>query len=963
MSLLDCTAVELAAKIKAGEVTAVEAMQAVVAQIEKSEDKLNCYVTFDKERALQAAAKADDDIKAGKLTGPLAGVPFAIKDNMCTEGMLTTCSSKILGNFVPTFSSEAVIKLQEAGAVIIGKTNMDEFAMGSTTETSAFGATKNPRNTEHVPGGSSGGSAAAVAANECFAALGSDTGGSIRQPASYCGVVGMKPTYGTVSRYGLIAYGSSLDQIGPLCKDVTDCATIMEVIAAKDDKDSTSVKREDTAFTKALVDDVKGLKIGIPRDYFGDGLDPEVKEAVMSAAKVLEEKGAIVEEFDLSLVEYAIPTYYTIAAAEASSNLERFDGVKYGYRTSEYEGLHNMYKKTRSEGFGPEVKRRIMLGSFVLSSGYYDAYYLKALRVKALIKKAFDEAFAKYDVILGPVAPTTAPKIGSSLADPIKMYLGDIYTISVNLAGLPGISVPCGKDSKGLPIGVQLIGDCFKENNIIRAAYSYEQARGRFELGGGQAMKDYEVVIGLEVHVELATKTKIFCGCSTAFGGAPNTHTCPVCTGMPGSLPVLNKKVVEYAMAVGLATNCSITRDCKFDRKNYFYPDNPQNYQISQLYLPICRDGHVDVKLEDGTEKSIRIHEIHMEEDAGKLIHDEWEDVSYVDYNRSGVPLIEIVSEPDMRNAEEVIAYLTKLRNTIQYLGASDCKLQEGSMRADVNLSVREKGSTEFGTRTETKNLNSFSAIQRAIEAETARQIDIIEAGGQVVQETRRWNDDKEYSYAMRSKEDAQDYRYFPDPDLVPIHISEEWLDTIKEAQPEFKDEKMLRYKEEFGIPDYDINMITDSKKLADIFEETTALCNKPKKVSNWLITETMRILKEKNMDPEDIAFSPKSLARIIELADEGSINSNVAKEIFEKIFDEDIDPDKYIEEHGLKQVNDEGALKATVEKVIADNPQSVADYRAGKEKAIGFLVGQTMKAMQGKANPGMVNKLLKELL
>ena len=474
--------------------------------------------------------------------------------------------------------------------------------------------------------------------------------------------------------------------------------------------------------------------------------------------------------------------------------------------------------------------------------------------------------------------------------------------------------------------------------------------------------KQYETVIGLEVHVELATRTKIFCGCSTAFGGAPNTHTCPVCTGMPGSLPVLNKQVVEYAAAVGLATNCTITQYCKFDRKNYFYPDNPQNYQISQLYLPICRNGHVEIDV-DGRKKNVRIHEIHMEEDAGKLVHDPSTGNSLVDFNRSGVPLIEIVSEPDMRSAEEVIAYLEKLRMIIQYLGASDCKLQEGSMRADVNLSVREKGSTEFGTRTETKNLNSFSAIQRAIEAETARQIDIIEAGGQVVQETRRWNDDKEYSYAMRSKEDAQDYRYFPDPDLVPIHISEEWLDTIKEAQPEFKDEKMLRYKEEFGIPDYDINMITDSKKLADIFEETTALCNKPKKVSNWLITETMRILKEKNMDPEDIAFSPKSLARIIELADEGAINSNVAKEIFEKIFDEDIDPDKYIEEHGLKQVNDEGALKATVEKVIADNPQSVADYRAGKEKAIGFLVGQTMKAMQGKANPGMVNKLLKELL
>lgn len=481
MDLLNMSAVSLAKAIKAGETTAVEAMEAVIAQIEKSEKELNCYVTFDKEAALASAKEVQAKIEAGELTGPLAGVPFAIKDNMCTKGVLTTCSSKILENFIPQFDCEAVKRLTDAGAVIIGKTNMDEFAMGSTTETSAYGSTKNPRNTEHVPGGSSGGSAAAVAANECFAALGSDTGGSIRQPASYCGVVGMKPTYGTVSRYGLIAYGSSLDQIGPLCKDVTDCATIMEIIAAHDTKDSTSVERDDTDFTSALVDDVKGLRIGIPRDYFGEGLDPEVKEAVLNAAKVLESKGAAVEEFDLSLVEYAIPTYYTIAAAEASSNLERFDGVKYGYRASDYEGLHNMYKKTRSEGFGPEVKRRIMLGSFVLSSGYYDAYYLKALRVKAMIKKAFDEAFAKYDLILGPVAPTTAPKLGSSLSDPIKMYLGDIYTISVNLAGLPGISVPCGKDSKGLPIGVQMIGDCFKEKNLIRAAYSYEQARGEFK--------------------------------------------------------------------------------------------------------------------------------------------------------------------------------------------------------------------------------------------------------------------------------------------------------------------------------------------------------------------------------------------------------------------------------------------------------------------------------------------------
>lgn len=477
MNLMSLTAVELGKKIKSKEVTVEQAVTAALDAIEANEEKVNSFVTIDRDGALKKAKEVQSRIDADQLDGPLAGVPVAIKDNMCTEGLLTTCSSKILYNFIPTYTSEAVKRLEEAGAVIVGKTNMDEFAMGSTTETSAFGATKNPWNLEHVPGGSSGGSCAAVAAEEVPFALGSDTGGSIRQPSSFCGVTGIKPTYGTVSRYGLIAYGSSLDQIGPIAKDVTDCATILETIASYDSKDSTSVQRDDLKFTEALVDDVAGLKIGIPRDYFGEGLDPEVKSAILGAAEALKSKGAIVEEFDLGLVEYAIPAYYVIACAEASSNLARFDGVKYGYRTKEYTDLHNMYKKSRSEGFGPEVKRRIMLGSFVLSSGYYDAYYLKALRVKALIKKAFDDAFAKYDVILGPAAPTTAPKIGESLSDPIQMYLGDIYTISVNLAGLPGISLPCGIDSKGLPIGMQLIGDCFKEKNIIRAAYSFEKTR------------------------------------------------------------------------------------------------------------------------------------------------------------------------------------------------------------------------------------------------------------------------------------------------------------------------------------------------------------------------------------------------------------------------------------------------------------------------------------------------------
>ena len=477
MDLMQLTAVELGKKIKNKEITVKECVEAALAQIDAVEGQIHSFVTMDREGALKKAEEVQAKIDSGELTGPLAGVPVAIKDNMCTEGLLTTCSSKILYNFVPTYTSEAVLNLEKAGAVIIGKTNMDEFAMGSTTETSAFGPTKNPWNTDHVPGGSSGGSCTAVAAEEVPYALGSDTGGSIRQPSSFCGVVGIKPTYGTVSRYGLIAYGSSLDQIGPVAKDVTDCATILEAIASYDPKDSTSVQREEYDFTSALVDDVKGHRIGIPRDYFGEGLDEEVKTAVLGAAKALEEKGAIVEEFDLSLVEYAIPAYYVIASAEASSNLARFDGVKYGYRTEAYEGLHNMYKKSRSEGFGPEVKRRIMLGSFVLSSGYYDAYYLKALRTKALIKQTFDKAFEKYDVILGPAAPTTAPKLGDSLSDPIKMYLGDIYTISVNLAGLPGLSMPCGIDSKGLPIGVQMIGDCFKEKNIIRAAFAFEQTR------------------------------------------------------------------------------------------------------------------------------------------------------------------------------------------------------------------------------------------------------------------------------------------------------------------------------------------------------------------------------------------------------------------------------------------------------------------------------------------------------
>ena len=474
--------------------------------------------------------------------------------------------------------------------------------------------------------------------------------------------------------------------------------------------------------------------------------------------------------------------------------------------------------------------------------------------------------------------------------------------------------------------------------------------------------KQYETVIGLEVHVELATKTKIFCSCPTAFGGAPNTHTCPVCTGMPGALPVLNRQVVEDALAVGLAANCGINQYCRFDRKNYFYPDNPQNYQISQLYLPICHDGYVEIETSNGPKK-IRIHEIHMEEDAGKLIHDEWEDSSLVDFNRSGVPLLEIVSEPDMRSADEVIAYLEKLRRMIQYLGASDCKLQEGSMRADVNLSIREVGQTGFGTRTEMKNLNSFKAIRRAIENEQERQAELLEAGKPVIQETRRWDDNKEASYAMRSKEDAKDYRYFPDPDLPPVLISDEWIERVRRRLPEFQEEKAERYVREYQLSEYDAGLLTESRNIARLFEETASICGKPKKAANWLIGETLRLLREKNMDPEDLDFSPEHLAALIDLADSGAVNNQVAKKVFERIFKEDADPVAYVEEHGLKTVNDAGALEAAARKVLEENADAAEQYRQGKEKILGFLIGQLMRETKGQANPSLAGEILKKLL
>lgn len=475
-------------------------------------------------------------------------------------------------------------------------------------------------------------------------------------------------------------------------------------------------------------------------------------------------------------------------------------------------------------------------------------------------------------------------------------------------------------------------------------------------------MEAYEMVIGLEVHVELATKTKIFCGCTTQFGGAPNTHTCPICTGMPGTLPVANRKVVEFAVAAGLATNCEITRYNKFDRKNYFYPDLPKAYQISQLYLPICRNGHVDIVTAAG-EKSVGIHEIHMEEDAGKLMHDPWLDQTMVDYNRCGVPLLEIVSEPDMRSAEEVIAYLTKLRQTLQYLGVSDCKMQEGSMRADVNLSVRPVGQKEFGTRTEMKNINSFKAIARAIAGEYRRQVELIEGGGKVQQQTRRWDDNKGASFAMRSKENAQDYRYFPEPDLPPISLSQALIDAVRAHQPELAEAKAARYQSEFGLPKYDAGILTEEKPIADLFEQAVSACGKPKEVSNWIMGETMAMMKEKSVPAENLMLSGQALGAIVSAVSAGRLNRQSAREVFAYAFDGGEDIEGYIKAHGLEIVSDDSAYEQILSDVLARCEKDVAQYRAGNQKVFGFLVGQAMKALKGKADPKKINELLRKLL
>ena len=689
----------------------------------------------------------------------------------------------MLHNFVAPYDAHVIQRFKAAGMPSLGKTNMDEFAMGSSNETSYFGAVKNPWNTAYVPGGSSGGAAACVAARMAPAATGTDTGGSIRQPAALCGITGLKPTYGLVSRFGMIAFASSLDQAGPMAPSAEDCALLLNVMTGFDPNDSTSLEREKEDYTRDLDQPLAGLRVGLPREFFAEGLNNEVAAAVEAAVAELKKLGATTVDISLANSKLAIPVYYVLAPAEASSNLSRFDGVRYGYRAPDYASLDDMYCKTRAQGFGAEVKRRILIGAYVLSHGYYDAYYLQAQKIRRLIADDFSEAFKTCDVILGPTAPGTAFALGEKSDDPVEMYLNDLYTIPANLAGLPGMSLPCGFDAKGLPIGLQLVGNYFSEAKMLNVAHQYQRATDwHARATGGPEMK-WETVIGLEVHTQLATKSKIFSGSSTAFGAAPNTQASAVDIALPGVLPVLNKGAVECAIKFGLAIGATLNRVNVFDRKNYFYPDLPKGYQISQLARPIVEGGALKIVVE-GEERTINLTRAHLEEDAGKSLHEDFHGMTGIDLNRAGTPLLEIVSEPEMRSSAEAVAYARALHTLVTWIGICDGNMQEGSFRVDANVSVRPVGQTEFGTRREIKNLNSFRFLQQAIDYEVRWQIETLEDGGRIEQATVLFDPDTGETRMMRSKEDAHDYRYFPDPDLLPVKLDEDWIERCAPRCP-----------------------------------------------------------------------------------------------------------------------------------------------------------------------------------
>ncbi len=871
------------------------------------------------DQALAAADALDERIAAGEDPGPLAGVPVALKDNLCTRGVATTCSSRILEGWTPPYDATVVERLRAAGAIAIGKTNLDEFAMGSSTENSAFGPTRNPHDTRRVPGGSSGGSAAAVAAGFAALGLGSDTGGSIRQPAALCGVVGMKPTYGRVSRYGLVAFASSLDQIGPLATTVADAAALYEAIAGHDPLDATSIPESVAPVSAHLDDGIDGLRVGLVSELVGaEGVAADVIARVHTAAEALERAGAKVEEVAVPAAVYGLSAYYLIAPAEASSNLARYDGVRYGLRV-DAPTTGEMYDRTRTAGFGAEVKRRIMLGTYALSAGYYDAFYGKAQRVRTLILRDLAAAYERVDVLLSPTAPTTAFEFGAK-ADPLAMYLNDVCTIPSNLSGDPAISVPFGTGDDGLPVGVQVMAPALGEATMFRAARALEDGAPSECSDDGST-----VVIGLEVHCELATATKLFCGCPNRFGDEPNANTCPVCLGLPGSLPVLNAQAVELALRLGRALGCEV-RTSVFARKNYFYPDMPKDYQITQYDLPTNVNGVL--ALPSG--KPIGIERAHIEEDTGKSIHvgggGRIHDAGYslVDYNRSGVPLVEIVSRPDLTDSDEAKAYVSELRAILLATGASDAKMEEGSLRVDANVSVHRPGEP-YGTRCEIKNVNSLRSLARAIEYEARRQIELLEAGEIVQQETRHWDEATGRTGTLRSKEEAEDYRYFPEPDLVPLAPDDDWIARVDASLPALPAARRTalataaEVESSLGAVAVAVERGLDELALAAI-----AAGADPGRLLTH-IEHNLAVEGATDLDPDH-------LAELVRMETAGELTATQAKQVLAEMIESGRPPGEIATARGFEAM-DTGALEKVVDEVIAAHPDEWEKFRSRRRQ------------------------------
>ncbi len=1004
------TAAEHAADLASGATTSVALTQAHLDRIAAVDGAVHAFLHVDAEGALAQAASADERRAEGATRSPLDGVPIAVKDVLATQGLPTTCGSRILEGWVPPYDATVVARIKAAGLPILGKTNMDEFAMGSSTEHSAYGPTRNPWDLDRIPGGSGGGSAAAVASFEAPLALGTDTGGSIRQPGAVTGTVGVKPTYGSVSRYGLVALANSLDQVGPVTRTVLDSALLHEIIGGHDPRDSTSV-RDDVPDLVAAARlgaqaDLSGVRVGVITELSGDGWQDGVMERFQESVDLLVGAGAEVVEVSCPTFVHALATYYLILPAEASSNLAKFDAMRYGLRVLpegiESPSAEDVMRATRDAGFGDEVKRRIILGTYALSSGYYDAYYGQAQKVRTLITRDFDAAFAQADVLLSPTAPTTAFKLGEKLDDPLAMYLNDLATIPANLSGVPGISVPGGLAAEdGLPVGVQVLAPALADDRVYRVGAALEAAAHR-EVGRSAArpgpcsrrrdlvtdaaatlvafddvLATYDPALGLEVHVELNTNTKMFCGCPAVFGGDPNTQVCPTCLGLPGAMPVVNGKAVESAIRIGLALNCEIAEWCRFARKNYFYPDMPKNFQTSQYDEPIAFEGWMDVDLVNAAGETetyrVEIERAHMEEDTGKSLHVggatgriHGADYSLVDYNRAGIPLIEIVTKPIVgagAKAPEVArAYVQQLRDLIVALGVSEARMDQGNLRADVNLSLSPKGSGVLGTRTETKNVNSFRSVERAVRYEMQRHAAILDGGGSILQETRHWHEDTGVTTSGREKSDAEDYRYFPEPDLVPVAPSREWVEELRGTLPENPTQKRARLQADWGFTDLEMRDTVGAGAFG-LVEETVAAGAPPQAARKWWLGELARSANESGKDIADLGVTPADVAAVQALVDARTINDKLARQVFEGLLAGEGTPSEIVEKRGLAVVSDDGALGAAVDKAIAENPEIADKIRDGKVAAAGALIGAVMKEMRGQADAGRVRELVLEKL